>query len=76
MYSIGYTGSKEILFIGLIIGSAVAGFVLFFVLGILGSIIGVKLNTRNANKIWLEPPIQFRIDKYSHLYFYIKKKKK
>jgi hypothetical protein len=50
-YSIGYTGSKETLFIGLIVGSAVAGFALFFVLGILGSIIGVKLNTRNNNKV-------------------------
>ena len=50
-YSIGYTGSKETLFIGLIVGSAVAGFALFFVLGILGSIIGVKLNSRNNNKV-------------------------
>ena len=50
-YSIGYTGSKETLFIGLIVGSAVAGFALFFVLGILGSIVGVKLNSRNNKKV-------------------------
>ena len=51
VYSIGYTGSKETLYIGLILGSAVVGFALFFVLGILGSIIGVKLKTRNTNKV-------------------------
>jgi hypothetical protein len=41
--SLGYSGSKETLLVGLVIGSAFAGFALFFVLGILGSIIGVKL---------------------------------
>ncbi len=50
-YSIGYTGSKETLFLGLVIGSAFAGFALFFVLGIIGSIIGVKLKLRSTEKI-------------------------
>jgi len=44
VYSIGYTGSKETLFIGLVVGSAIGGFAIFFVFGIIGSIIGVKLN--------------------------------
>ncbi len=48
--SLGYSGSKETLLLGLIIGSAFAGFALFFVLGILGSIIGVKLNKRNSKQ--------------------------
>jgi hypothetical protein len=50
VYSIGYTGSKETLFIGLIVGSAIAGFALFFVFGIFGSIIGVKLNKNKTSK--------------------------
>jgi hypothetical protein len=50
VYSIGYTGSKETLLIGLVLGSAFAGFAIFFVLGIVGSIIGVGLNKRNTNK--------------------------
>jgi hypothetical protein len=50
VYSTGYTGSKEILLIGLVVGSAFAGFAIFFVLGIVGSIIGVGLNKRNTNK--------------------------
>jgi hypothetical protein len=48
--SLGYSGSKETLLLGLIIGSAFAGFALFFVLGILGSIIGVKLKKRNGKQ--------------------------
>jgi hypothetical protein len=32
------------------VGSAFAGFAIFFVLGIVGSIIGVGLNKRNTNK--------------------------
>jgi hypothetical protein len=50
VYSTGYTGSKETLLIGLVVGSAFAGFAIFFVLGIVGSIIGVGLNKRNTNK--------------------------
>ena len=50
VYSIGYTGSKETLFVGLILGAAIAGFALFFVFGIIGSIIGVKLNKNRADK--------------------------
>ena len=50
-YSIGYTGSKETLFFGLVVGSAFAGFALFFVLGIIGSVIGVKLSQRNTRKV-------------------------
>jgi hypothetical protein len=50
VYSTGYTGSKETLLIGLVLGSAFAGFAIFFVLGIVGSIIGVGLNKRNTNK--------------------------
>lgn len=49
-FSLGYTGSKETLLIGLILGSAFAGFALFFVLGIVGSIIGVLLNRRNQSE--------------------------
>lgn len=48
--SLGYSGSKEKLLLGLIIGFAFAGFALFFVLGILGSIIGVKLKKRNGKQ--------------------------
>jgi heme/copper-type cytochrome/quinol oxidase subunit 3 len=48
-YSIGYTGSTETLYLELIIGSAFGGFALFFVLGIIGSIIGVKLSQRNTD---------------------------
>ena len=51
--SLGYSGFKEKLLLGLIIGSAFAGFALFFVLGILGSIIGVKLKKRNGNNNFL-----------------------
>jgi hypothetical protein len=50
-YSIGYTGSKETLLLGLVVGSAFAGFALFFVLGIIGSIIGVKLSQRNTDNV-------------------------
>ena len=49
VYSLGYTGSKEMLFVGLLVGSAFAGFALFFVLGIVGSIIGAVLNRRNQS---------------------------
>lgn len=49
VYSLGYTGSKETLFVALIVGSVVVGFALFFVFGIIGSIIGVKLKL-NKNK--------------------------
>ena len=47
---IGYTGSKETLFLGLIVGSAIGGFAIFFVLGIIGSIIGVKLSQKKTSK--------------------------
>ncbi len=50
VYSIGYTGSKESLFLGLIVGAAIAGFALFFVFGIIGSIIGVKLSKNKTSK--------------------------
>ena len=50
VYSIGYTGSKETLFVALIVGSVVVGFALFFVFGIIGSIIGVKLNKNKTSK--------------------------
>jgi len=41
--TLGYTGSTQSLFLGLIVGSAFAGFALFFVLGIVGSVIRVAL---------------------------------
>jgi len=47
-YSLGYTGSKETLLISLVLGSAFAGFALFFVLGIIGAIIGVAIKKRNT----------------------------
>ena len=50
VYSLGYTGSKGTLLFGLVVGSAFAGFAIFFVLGIVGSVIGVKLNRGNTNK--------------------------
>ena len=50
VYSLGYTGSKETLFVALIVGSVVVGFALFFVFGIIGSIIGVKLNKNKTSK--------------------------
>lgn len=50
VYSLGYTGSTETLFLGLIVGSAFVGFAIFFVLGIIGSIIGVKLNKNKTSK--------------------------
>ena len=49
VYSMGYTGSKGSLLFSLVVGSAFAGFAIFFVLGIVGSIIGVKLNRGNTN---------------------------
>ena len=49
VYSLGYTGSKETLIAGLLVGSAFAGFALFFVLGILSSIIGIILNRKNKS---------------------------
>ena len=53
VYSIGYTGSKETLLLGVIVGAAIAGFAIYFLFGIIGSIIGVKLNknkTSNSDK--------------------------
>jgi len=50
VYSLGYTGSKETLFLSLIVGAIIVGFALFFVFGIIGSIIGVKLNKNNTIK--------------------------
>ena len=50
VYSIGYTGSKESLFLSWIVGAAIAGFALFFVFGIIGSIIGVKLSKNKTSK--------------------------
>ncbi len=49
VYSIGYTGSKETLFVALILGSIIGGFAIFFVIGIIGSIIGVKLSKNNTS---------------------------
>ena len=50
VYSVGYTGSKGSLLFSLVVGSAFAGFAIYFLLGIIGSIIGVKIKTRNTNK--------------------------
>jgi len=48
--SLGYTGSTETLLITAVIGAAFAGFALYFVLGIIGSVIGVSIKKRNNNK--------------------------
>ena len=47
--SLGYTGSTETLVITAVIGAAFAGFALYFVLGIIGSVIGVVIKKRNTN---------------------------
>ena len=47
--SLGYTGSTETLLITAVIGAAFAGFALYFVLGIIGSVIGVVIKKRNTN---------------------------
>ncbi len=45
--SIGYTGSTETLIISAVVGAAFAGFALYFVLGIIGSAIGVVIKNRS-----------------------------
>jgi len=52
-YKAGYTGSVETLIIGGVIGAVFAGFAMYFVLGLIGGIIGVALKERNSkdNKI-------------------------
>ena len=52
-YKAGYTGSVETLIIGGVIGAVFAGFAMYFVLGLIGGIIGVALKERNRkdNKI-------------------------
>lgn len=47
--TLGYTGSTQSLLVGLIVGSAFVGFALFFVLGIIGSVIGVAIKN-GSNK--------------------------
>jgi hypothetical protein len=47
--TLGYTGSTETLLITSIIGAAFVGFALYFVLGIIGSMVGVFIKKRNNN---------------------------
>ena len=47
--TLGYTGSTETLLISSIIGAAFVGFALYFVLGIIGSIVGIFIKKRNNN---------------------------
>ena len=47
--TLGYTGSTQTLLISSIIGAAFVGFALYFVLGIIGSIMGVYIKKRNNN---------------------------
>ncbi len=44
--SVGYTGSTKNLLIGAVISAVFVGFALFFVLGMIGSIIGVAISKR------------------------------
>ncbi len=46
---VGYTGSSETLIISGVIASAFAGFALYFVLGIIGGIIGIEIKKRSSN---------------------------
>ncbi len=47
-YKAGYTGSVETLIIGGAIGAAFVGFAMYFVLGLIGGIIGVAIKERNG----------------------------
>jgi Family of unknown function (DUF5518) len=47
--TLGYTGSTETLIISSIIGAAFVGFALYFVLGIIGSMVGVFIKKRDNN---------------------------
>jgi Family of unknown function (DUF5518) len=46
--ALGYTGSTETLLISAAIGAAFAGFAIYFVLGIIGAIIGVAIKKRST----------------------------
>jgi Family of unknown function (DUF5518) len=50
LVSAGYTGSPERFLIIAAIGSAFVGFAIFFVLGIIGAIIGVAIKKRGTEK--------------------------
>ncbi len=45
---VGYTGSVETLIIGGAIAAAFVGFAMYFVLGLIGGIIGVAIKERNS----------------------------
>ncbi len=47
--ALGYTGSTETLLISALIGAAFVGFAMYFVLGIIGGIIGVAIKGRKRN---------------------------
>ena len=49
--TLGYTGSTETLLISSIIGAAFVGFALYFVLGIIGSIVGIFIKKREIIKL-------------------------
>ncbi len=46
---VGYKGSVETLIIGAAIAAAFTGFAMYFVLGLIGGIIGVAIKERNKN---------------------------
>jgi hypothetical protein len=49
--TLGYTGSTETLLISSIIGAAFVGFTLYFVLGIIGSMVGIFIKKREIIKL-------------------------
>lgn len=46
--AVGYRGSTEVLLITAVIGGAFVGFAMYFVLGIIGGIIGVAIKGRSS----------------------------
>jgi hypothetical protein len=46
---VGYKGSVETLIISAAIAAAFTGFAMYFVLGLIGGIIGVAIKERNKN---------------------------
>ncbi len=47
--ALGYTGSTSTLLISAMIGSVFGGFAIYFLLGIIGSILGVEIKKRNKS---------------------------
>ena len=49
MANMGYAVSRETLTAALVIGGAIVGFILFFIVGLIGGIIGVAVKNRNSS---------------------------